>query len=73
MANTGITVDDDVLEDFDRVIDIKHALGHIDTDKRSKVIQNLMEDYIEENRELVKQFEGLQEGNLEQTKATIAD
>lgn len=72
MANTGITIDDDVLEEFDRVIDIKHALGQIETDKRSKVIEQLMEDYIEENRALVEQFEGLQEGNLK-NPATIAD
>lgn len=73
MANTGITIDDDVLDDFDRVIDIKHALGHIETDKRSKVIQDLMEEYIEDNRELVRQFEGLQEGNSTPTATTIAD
>jgi len=70
MANTGITVDDDVLEEFDHVIDIKHALGHIETDNRSKVIEQLMRNYIESNRELVEQFEGLQEGNSKTAAAT---
>jgi metal-responsive CopG/Arc/MetJ family transcriptional regulator len=71
MANTGITIDDEVLEEFDRVIDIKHALGHIETDNRSKVIEQLMIEYIEENHDLVKQFEGLQEGNSEAKTTTV--
>lgn len=64
MANTGISIDDDVLDDFDRAIAKQQAEGELPTNiNRSEVIQELMEDYAEEV---------LNEGNPK-TPATVAD
>lgn len=61
MVNTGISIDDDVLDDFDRAIALKKANGEIPTNmKRSHVIQMLMEDFIEDT---------LPEGNLKRAAA----
>ncbi|GAB3669598.1 CopG family ribbon-helix-helix protein [Halopiger thermotolerans] len=50
MANTGITVPDELLEDFDdKVFELK-AEGEIDRDaSRSEVIRTLMEEWVEGN------------------------
>lgn len=49
MANTGISIDDQVLDDFDRAIAKQQAEGELPTNiNRSKVIEELMEDYAEE-------------------------
>ena len=52
MVNTGITVDDEVLEKFDDTIWQKKMEGQIPREaSRSTVIQSLMEEWIEENYE----------------------
>jgi len=52
MVNTGITVDDDVLDEFDELVWQKKTEGEIPRDaSRSQVIQMIMEDWIEENSE----------------------
>ncbi|WP_224449309.1 CopG family ribbon-helix-helix protein [Haloprofundus salilacus] len=50
MANTGITVPDELLEDFDDIIFAKKAAGELPRDaSRSHVIRGLMEEYVEGN------------------------
>ena len=48
MANTGITVPEELLDGFDDVILEKKVAGELDRDtSRSEVIQDLMADWIE--------------------------
>ena len=67
MANPSISIPDDLLEDFDRIIDVKEMLGELESDNRSPVIQDLMREYVEENEEYLKRYEqfieGAEEGN----------
>lgn len=50
MANTGIQVPDEVLENFDREIARRQGTGELPTDmSRSRVIQMLMEEFVEGN------------------------
>lgn len=50
MANPSISIDDEVLDTFDKIREAKEeSLGDEVTIARSAVIQQLMEDWIEEN------------------------
>jgi metal-responsive CopG/Arc/MetJ family transcriptional regulator len=65
MANPSISVDDEVLDQFDEINDRRRLAEELDLDtSRSEVIQRLMEEYIEEHREF------LSEGNPKATPAT---
>lgn len=63
MANTGISVPDDVLEDFDRILDVKEMMDELETDERSPVIADLMRQYVEDNQEYLERWEAFVEGN----------
>lgn len=50
MANPSFQIDDETLEEFDRIITIKQATGELPNDaNRSVVIRDLIEEYIEGN------------------------
>ena len=50
MANPSFKIDDETLAEFDRVIDIKKARGDLPSNtRRSKVLRELVEEYIEGN------------------------
>lgn len=62
MANTGISVDDDVLEKFDRIVAIQKTLGLIDEDAdRSGVIEDLMREYNEEHEDVIQLVDSIKE------------
>ena len=63
MANPSISIPDELLEDFDRILDVKEMLGELESDSRSPVIQDLMRDYVEENEEYLERWEAFVEGN----------
>ena len=70
MANPSISVPDDLLEKFDRILDVKEMLDELETDERSPVIQDLMREYVEENREDLEKWEAFVEGNSNQAMVT---
>lgn len=50
MPNPSFSIDDELLEEFDRTIWAKKVAGDLDKDtSRSEVIQDLIEDYVEGN------------------------
>lgn len=54
MANLSVSVPDELLEDFDDVIWELQREGELDRDaSRSEMIQQLMQDYVDEYRELL--------------------
>ena len=54
MVNTGITVPEELLEDFDDVVWELEKAGQLDRDtSRSEVIQQLMQDYVDNHRDLL--------------------
>jgi len=71
MANPSISVPDDLLEDFDRILDVKEMLGELETDERSPVIQDLMREYVEDNEEYLERWEAFVEGNSTITGETV--
>ena len=73
MANPSISVPDDLLEKFDRILDVKEMLDELETDERSPVIQDLMREYVEENREDLEKWEAFVEGNSNQATMATAD
>ena len=73
MANPSISVPDDLLEDFDRIIKMKEMFEESDVEGRSGVIQELMRDYVEENEAYLKRYEEIVEGNSTPVMATTAN
>ncbi|WP_137288607.1 CopG family ribbon-helix-helix protein [Natronorubrum halophilum] len=73
MANPSISIPDDLLEDFDRIVDVKEMLGELESDNRSPVIQDLMREYVEENEEYLERYEQFVEGNGKAVTAATAD
>ena len=69
MVNTGITVPKDLLDDFDDVVwELQHE-GEIPRDaSRSQVIQELMQQYVNENRDLLDD-----EGKRNPARTALAD
>ena len=54
MVNTGITVPEELLEDFDDVVWALEVEGELPRDtSRSAVIQDLMQEFVDEHRELL--------------------
>ena len=54
MVNTGVTVPEELLEDFDDVVWALEVQGEIPRDtSRSAVIQDLMQEFVDEHRELL--------------------
>jgi metal-responsive CopG/Arc/MetJ family transcriptional regulator len=50
MASPSFQIDDETLEEFDQLINIKKATGDLPSDaNRSEVLRNLVEEYIEGN------------------------
>jgi len=72
MANPSISVPDDLLEDFDRILDVKEMLGELESDERSPVVQELMREYVEENEEYLERWEAFVEGNSTKTGNPVA-
>lgn len=55
MANPSFSIPDDTLEEFDQIILNKKAKGEIPMDtSRSKVIRDLVEEYVEGNENTSK-------------------
>jgi len=50
MANPSFQIDDETLEEFDKVINLKKATGELDSNtSRSDVLRELVEEYVEGN------------------------
>ena len=61
MVNTGFTIDEDLLDDFDEVIWQKEVNGDLPRDTpRSRVLQHLVQEYVDEHRELLGEESGKQ-------------
>ena len=71
MVNTGFTIDEDLLDDFDEVIWQKEVNGDLPRDTpRSKVLQHLVQEYVDENRELL---DGTESGKRTPANTVLAD
>jgi len=69
MVNTGITVPDDLLDDFDDVVWELKSNGEIPRDaSRSQIIQELMQNHVDEHRELLDD-----EGKRNPARTALAD
>lgn len=64
MANPSVSIDDELLEDFDHILDVKEMKGELPSDRRSPVIQQLIQDYVDENREDLERWEAFAQGNF---------
>ena len=54
MVNTGVTIPDELLDDFDDVVWHLEVQGELPRDvSRSAVIQDLMQEFVDEHRELL--------------------
>lgn len=71
MVNTGFTVDKELLDDFDEVIWQKEVRGDLPRDTpRSEVLAHLMQQYVDENRELLDDSD---EGKQTPASTVLAD
>ena len=65
MAHPSFTIPDELLDDFDRAIASKKAMGELPTNaSRSSVVREFMQEYSKEE---------LGEGNLNTTQRATAD
>lgn len=65
MASPSISIDDEDWYEFRKIIKIKAMLGELESDKYSPVLREMIEEYTEENREYLEQWEDFAEGNSE--------
>lgn len=72
MANPSISIPDELLEEFDRILDIKEMMDELEKDDRSPVVQELVREYVEENREYLDRYEAFMEGNGSRRMAATA-
>lgn len=50
MANPSFQIDDETLDEMDRIISMKKARGDLPNDaSRSRVLRTLVEEYVEKN------------------------
>lgn len=74
MANPSISIPDELLDDFDDILKAKEAWGQLPSDERSPVIREWMEDYVEENQDVLERWRAFAEGNpSEGVAAPLAD
>lgn len=59
MANPSVSIPDEMLEDFDKIIKVKEMYGELETTNRSPVLQELIADYIESNEEYLDTYEDM--------------
>ena len=70
MASPSVSIDDDLLEDFDDIIAIMQLQGHLPRNmSRSKIIEDLIADWVDEHDDYLDQFEG----NGNRATTTTAD
>jgi metal-responsive CopG/Arc/MetJ family transcriptional regulator len=71
MVNTGVTVPKELLDDFDEVVWQLEVEGELPRDvSRSQVIQYLMQDFVDEHRELL---DGEDAGKQTPANTVLAD
>lgn len=57
MANPSISMPDETKDKLDRILTVKKMLGELESDKRSPVVTQLIENYIEENQEYLERYD----------------
>lgn len=71
MVNTGFTVDEELLDDFDEVIWQKEVRGDLPRDTpRSRVLAHLMQQFVDEHRELLDETDS---GKQNPANTVLAD
>lgn len=60
--NTGVRIDEEILEDFDTIWKVKSEIGLLPEDiSRSQVIEMLMEDYIDDHSGFLEQLDDMRD------------
>ena len=72
MANPSISVPDDLLEDFDDILKAKAARGELESDRRSPVIQEWMQEFVDENQDDLERWRAFAEGNPSRGVAAVS-
>lgn len=74
METFSLYLDENVVQQFDDIVwYLDKQAGPDEELNRSKLLQQLMEDYIEENQDILEMVQEIREGNSRPAQAMAAD
>lgn len=63
MANPSVSIDDELWEAFVGIVKAKEAAGELESDARSPVVQDLIQEYVDENQDDLRRWREFAAGN----------